>query len=262
MCCRRPLLLPLLLLGAACLAAGSPATLSRHRRASPFNSISGDAGGIPLTALFARCGATAEDDDIGPCLAELLRGAIDKARPSFSTGLDIGRDNIVLEPLDLDDIEPKREKSFQVSVRDLQVHGISTLDINNITFSSSELALNLTFSKVAATGKVKLTYLFLSATPEVELMLSNLTVLVRAKWVLDINPRDPTRLDIVLHDATAQFDVGGLDVDLGNFGNVGIFLQNFIRNNEQVLVSFLVPTLEKSITKKLNKKLNRIKIAD
>ncbi|KAF0311829.1 hypothetical protein FJT64_017388 [Amphibalanus amphitrite] len=254
---RRPLVSLLALLAAASLAAGSPA-LSRPRRSS-FETL---AGGIPLQALFAFCQVSSENDNIGPCLAELLRGAIDKARPNFQTGLDIAREHIVLEPLKLDDIEPKEGKSVQTSVRDLKVHGISTLSINDITFSSDELALNLSFANVTATGLAKISYLFLSASPRVQLELSNLTVLVRANWMLDINPDDPEQLDIVLHNATAKFKLADLSIFLEELGNVGSFIQNIINANSKTLVKFLVPGLERSITKKLNRKLNRIKIAD
>ena len=241
------------------MTAGSPAAPGRHRRSSPFNTLP---GGIPLSAIFALCDAHAQDDDIGPCLADLLRGVIDKARPDFATGLEINGDSIVLEPLRLDDIDPQREKSFQVHATNLKVHGISTLNINDITFSSNELALNLSFDRVSATGDVLLKFLFLSADTRVHLKLSDLTVLVHANWMLDVHPDDPSRLDIVLQNAAAKFELGSLGITVENLGNVGQFLQNIINANSKTLVKFLIPGLERSISKKLNRKLNRIKIAD
>jgi len=237
-------------------AVGSLASPATRVRRQAFNL----AGGLPLDLLFASCDAD-ESGDIGPCLAQLLGGAIDAARPEFaSPGVKIGRKRQILEPLTLDDIEPKPNKDFKVGVTDLEIHGISSVAVEAIRFDTERLALNLTFDRITATGEVGLKYLFIKAQPEVQINFDQLSISISADW--EVVQSEVGKLDLSLSNAVSHFQLEGISFNIDGLGGLGVFLEKLLNKNKEVLRSFLIPELEKNVNKKLNKKLNKVKLVD
>lgn len=245
------------LLTICCVAAALAGP--RVRRRVPVLDVP---GGIPLGFVFAACEAESEEGDIGPCLAQLLSGVIDSQRQNFTTGIEIGNDVVVLEPLTLDDIEPKKDKEFQVGVANLKLYGIQEIQVDNVTITVDKLAIEFSLPRLTVSGDMSLKYLFVKADPEVTINLERVKVHLSANWSIEPS-EDGTELFIVFNGVEPDLDIGDLNVEVKDLPGLGIFVQRLLTKNSAVIIRFFLPDLEKGIRKRLNEpKVSRIRIAD
>ncbi|XP_037083213.1 uncharacterized protein LOC119103695 [Pollicipes pollicipes] len=214
-------------------------------------------GGLPLDLLFEACGDTTDTNDIGPCVEELLAGIIDLAKPSFADGLDVGGKTVVLEPLSLKDIPEKADKKFRFSARNLKVHGLSTVQVEDVTLQPDTLALELSFDQLRASTKMTLRYSFITGRPDVELELTRPRIRVEAGWTLG---EQDGKLNIQLINPRVTIDLESFSTKISNLGGLGGFLQSLLNNNNEVLLRFFKPELQKQAQKMLEKEFRTIKL--
>jgi len=238
----------------ACCGAALASPAARFRReAVPMPD------GIPLEALFEACGGELDNGDVGPCLQDLLSGTIDLAKPSFATGVELpGGKTKVLEPLSLKDVPMKPGKKFQFSLKNLKVHGLSTVQVQEVTLSPTRLGLRLSFEHLRASTNLRLKYLFITGDSQAQLELLRPSVRVDAGWTLAATDG---KLSLQLVNPQVDVAIEDLSIQLTALGGLGGFLQSVVNNNSNILLEILVPELERQATEKLANELGNIKLA-
>lgn len=238
------------------LSSGSPA---RQRRSLLGGVPLPD--GVPLELLFAACGDGAGEADIGPCLEQLLQGTIELARPSFASGLTVGDKTVILEPLALNDIKPKKERpgKLQVTGKNVQVAGISSLAVEDVTLLPDKLALTLNFTQLQASGDLSVRYRFISASPRVVLTLERPSFHVMADWQLV--PLDD-KLAVSLSNVNVSIEIDSFSTEISGLSGLGLFLQTLLNTNNQILLNLFEPKLEEKAKRLLEKEFQTIKLGN
>ncbi|XP_043198130.1 uncharacterized protein LOC122368345 [Amphibalanus amphitrite] len=241
-----------LFVAAACCGLSSASPARQRRSLLPEGLPLPD--GVPLELLFEACGS-----DIGPCVEQLLQGAIELARPSFATGLEVGNKTIILEPLALKDIKPKRKRpgKVQVSGRNVQVAGISSLAVEDVTLLPDKLALTLNFTELQASGDLSVRYRFISASPQVVLTLVRPSFHVMADW--DLVQLDD-KLAVSLSNVNVSIEIESFSSEISGLSGLGLFLQKILNTNNQILLDLFEPKLEEKAKRLLEKEFQTIKL--
>ena len=217
--------------------------------------------GVPVELLFAACGESTGEADIGPCLEELLQGVIELARPSFSTGLTVGNKTVILEPLALKDITPKDKKpgKVQISGKNVQVAGISSLAVEDVTLLPDKLALTLNFTQLQASGDLSVRYRFISASPRVVLTLGQPSFHVMADWQLV--PLDD-KLAVSLSNVNVSVEIDSFSTEISGLSGLGLFLQRILNTNNQLLLDLFEPKMEEKAKKLLEEEFQTIALGN
>lgn len=248
-----------LLLACSCgLLAASPTPVRMRRDLVTF-----PAGGLPIELLFASCGGGRDSDsaDIGPCVEELLSGAIELARPGFATGVEFGGKTKVLEPLTLKDINVGKngKKKLNIDFKQVQIHHLSTLAIRRVSLTPERVVIGLDFDQLTASADMELRYktgIFpIRGSSEVTITLIRPSVTVSAGWNLDIAEGKPV---LRLVNPEVDINIAELHTKLTKLGGLGRFLQQIINNNDAVLLQLLTPKLEEQAGKILREELQDI----
>ena len=219
---------------------------------------------LPLAACLALCAAEAEpnpfdflfsrcDDDgdaaVSGCIRQLLRDSLDRSRPKFATGLQVGEKTVVLEPWKMPKPEPsdgRSSSSSTMKIEEAQLEGLSQVQIDSVMLTDSQAAARVEFPQLHGEmrGKIKYGFLPIRATLKVELLKPQL--MVAARWSV----RDG---QLQLEEPNAQLWLDGYNVTISGFGSMGRNMADNLNDNHKEIIEFLTPSLEAAVVRRINK---------
>ncbi|KAF0301311.1 hypothetical protein FJT64_026319 [Amphibalanus amphitrite] len=202
----------------------------------------------PLQFLFNHCDDQAEEaSGVGSCVRQLLRDALDRARPRFSTGFQVGNETVILEPLKMPKPEGGRQgRSNKLEISEAQMKGLSKVRIDSVLLTENAAAAKVEFPEISGEMRGKIRYGFLPIRATVKVQLNNPRLMVGSHWSVSDG-------QLQLEEPHAQLWLDSYNVTISGFGSMGTTIATNLNDNHKEIIEFLRPSLEAAVARRLGK---------
>lgn len=200
----------------------------------------------PLEFLFSRCELD-DSSETGDCVRDLLRTALDRDRPKFATGLQVGGETVVLEPLQMPKPDGASQgRSSKIKVLDAQLAGLSDVQVDSVMLTESTAAAVVEFPQLHGEMRGEIRWGFLPLRPTMKLELLKPRLMVGANWSAPDG-------ELQLTEPHAKLWLDGFNITISGMTSMGKNLAKQLNQSHKEIIEFLKPSLEAAVVRRMNK---------
>ena len=202
----------------------------------------------PLQFLFTRCQEQADDDSgVGTCVRQLLRQALDQARPKFATGFQVGNRSVVLEPLEMPKPETGgRSGSSKMEISEAHLTGLSQAHLDSVLLTESAAAARVEFPELSGEMRAKIRYGFPPIRATITVQLVRPQLMVGSQWSVSDG-------HLQIDQPHAKLWLDSYNVTISGFGSMGKTLATNLNDNHKEIMEFLRPSLEAAVARRVGR---------
>lgn len=206
---------------------------------------SAELAGNPFHFLYNKCLQPDDSGDIGLCARDLLRSALDRDRALFTTGVTVGNETIVLDPLTVPDVADKANKRPKWQLSGMKLTGLSAVHVDSVMLTERVAAALVSVPQLTAHLRLTVRVSFIPLRPRLALTLLSPRIMIGANWTATESG------GLQLGKASARLWLKDYNCTVGGGASIGTSLQAVLNDNSQELIEFMTPSLEAAIVRKV-----------